>query len=428
MKKISKDRFSHWFDDMFGFEQGIDISDETQVLFRRNVVIKNIIFISNIVYTILLTFFSAFNSQRSNWILTVILFPLTFLINITLKRMIFREKDDFMHQQIAMYFACFYMFISSVLIYMKLKNSDSNFGEAGYILIYYSLVVVSLYQDKKMLKTVCIWLLVLITILHFTITYSLISTTEEGSIFHQINSFIHSLEFSDILLRTIILCAFMIVLYVIVGISQYMQDERKKELVKRKQVQDDFTEVVTEMFKVTLNERTMTKNDKQQIEITSLMVERLTEILGLPRQACESYTKFARIHVDEHVDLDLSKITDKDAQFERLKSQTELGNTIVKRLEISRRCEDIIRTSTESGSESELLEIMRNEKLDEQSQVVLIAQMYTALRSVNNYKRPYPHRLAIETMQKEFRVYFDSFIFERFIRFQDEFEKIFDNF
>lgn len=428
MKKLKKIKFSHIFDDLFGFEKGIDISDETQVLFRRNVVIKNIIFVSNLVYTILLMILSMLNSTGSNWILTVILFPLTFLINSTLKKTIFKHSDDYFHQQVAMYIACFYMFLSAILIYMKMKNADTAFGEAGYILIYYSLVVISLYQDKKMLKTVCKWLLVIVTILHFAVTYNLINSSYDGSIIHQIIMFIQSTEFSDILMRTIILVVFMIVLYVIVSISQYMQEERKKELLKRQEVQDDFTKVVTDMFAVTLNENVITEEEKYHVSMVSDMSRKFASILGLPPEVTDAVYSFSKIHIEKKVDLDLSNISDKDKQFEHLRAQTSLGNEIVKRLELSRKCEDIIRAHEEGWSDNEAMEKMKTEKINEQGQIILICDMYISLRSVRSYKRPFPHKLSIEIMQKEFRSYFDSYLFERFIRFQDEFEKMYDNY
>ena len=162
MKFFKKRSFSSLFNEWFGFENGIDISNETQVLFRRNIVIKNIIFVSNLVYSALMTIVSFITKTNSNWILTAILFPLTFLINSTLKKMIYTHKDDMMHQTIAMYIACFYMFLSSVIIYMKMKTSGASFGEAGYMLIYYALVIVSLYQNKKLLKTISKWFIVII--------------------------------------------------------------------------------------------------------------------------------------------------------------------------------------------------------------------------------------------------------------------------
>jgi hypothetical protein len=50
LKTLGKDIFAKFF----GFEQGVDITNDVAVLFRRNVVIKNIVFVSNIMYTLIL--------------------------------------------------------------------------------------------------------------------------------------------------------------------------------------------------------------------------------------------------------------------------------------------------------------------------------------------------------------------------------------
>lgn len=428
MAKFKKIKLKGLFNEFFGFEQGINISDENQVLFRRNVVIKNIIFVSNVIYTILMFALSFVNSSNSNWILTIIIFPLTFLINSTLKKMVFKNKDDHFHQQIAMYIACFYMFVSSLVIYMKLKMADTSFGEAGYILIYYSLVVISLYQDRKLMITVDKWLLVIVTILHFTVTHDIVNSESNKDGLSQIKDFISSTAFSDIVLRTILLILFMVVLYAIVSISQYMQDERKKELLKRQEVQQDFTKVVTDIFNVTLNDGVITNDERDHIIEVSQMSRKFASILGLPPEQCDDAEKFAKIHLDNKVDLNVENIASKDEQFEYLRSQTTLGNQIVKRLELERRCEEIIRAHEEGFDESQIMDKMKTQKMNELEQIILICDMYTSLRSVRRYKRPFPHKLSIETMETEFRGYFDAYIFERFIRFQDEFQKLHDNF
>ena len=53
MKKLFVKLFSK-LNNMLSFEKGIDITDDYQVLKRKNIVIKNIIFFSNITYTLIL--------------------------------------------------------------------------------------------------------------------------------------------------------------------------------------------------------------------------------------------------------------------------------------------------------------------------------------------------------------------------------------
>ena len=49
----------------------------------------------------------------------------------------------------------------------------------------------------------------------------------------------------------------MIVLYSIVSIGEFMQEERKNELIKRRQVQEDFTNVVTKIFEIAIKINTI---------------------------------------------------------------------------------------------------------------------------------------------------------------------------
>ena len=68
----SKLKNNKTFDNLFGFESGVDITDETKVLYRRNNVIKRIIFLSNLVFSGLFALLSF--GESSNILLTIILF------------------------------------------------------------------------------------------------------------------------------------------------------------------------------------------------------------------------------------------------------------------------------------------------------------------------------------------------------------------
>ena len=252
MKKLFVKLFGK-FNNMLSFEKGIDITDDYQVLKRKNIVIKNIIFLSNITYTLILFLISLIASGTSNWVLTIIFVPVTFGLNRTLSKLINDSTHDKTKQQIAMYIAAFYMILSSVLIYFKLKTQMNvegkeylGLGEAGYILIYYSLLVISLYQDKKMLISISKWMLVIITIIHFVITYSIVNEEYATNLVKFIQTFFTTKEFLDILLRTLFLILFMVVLTTNVGIAQYAYLERKNEAVKRQGVQTDNIGVVND--------------------------------------------------------------------------------------------------------------------------------------------------------------------------------------
>ena len=106
MKKLFVNLFST-LNNMLSFEKGIDITDDYQVLKRKNIVIKNIIFFSNITYTLILFLISLIASGTSNWILTIIFVPVTFGLNRTLSKLINDSTNEKIKQQIAMYIASF---------------------------------------------------------------------------------------------------------------------------------------------------------------------------------------------------------------------------------------------------------------------------------------------------------------------------------
>lgn len=410
---------------MFGFESGIDITDDCQVLYRKNVVIKNIIFVSNLIYTLIFTILSF--GEKSNWLLTVLMFPLTFIVNHGLKKTINKDVHDQMTQTVGMYIASFYMFLSSIIMYFKLKSGSLVFlQECGYILIYYSLAVVAFYQNKKMLKVVCQWVLVLVTILHFTVTYNILFSEEAKDIALFFQHFFGSAEFKDILIRTVLLCVFMLVLYASVAMSGYMQEERKRELMKRREVQEDFTNVVTKIFDVTLSENSRSEEDIHTIHLIAEMASKLASLMGLPIEEVETIGRFAEIHIQEKIHFEKNQITGDDEQFEILRKQTSLGSVIISRLQLERKAEEIIRATFEGSNTDEFIERMKKIQSEISSQIILICELYATMRSVKSYKKAYNHKLSMQYILEQFRLYFDATVFDRFVRFQDEFEKIYD--
>lgn len=419
-----KMKINKFFSDRFGFEKGIDITDETLVLYRKNVVIKNIIFVSNLIYTLIFTIISF--GEKSNWLLTILMFPVTFLVNHALKKTINKDKNDQTLQMIGMYLASFYMFLSAIIIYFKLKNGSLIFlQECGYILIYYSLAVCAFYQNKKMLKVVFQWVMAIVTILHFTVTYNVLFSEEAMDINLFISRFLVSNEFKDIVIRTILLAMFMLILYVSVQMSGYMQEERRTELQKRRQIQEDFTNVVTQIFDVTLNSGEKSDDDIHNIMVLSLMSKRLGSLLGFDFNECEDILKYSRIHIDQKINFKVNGSTE-DEKFELLKEQTTLGSKLISRIQLERKCEEIIRATFEGANDEGFVKRIKSIQNDVSAQIILICDLYVTMRSIKTYKKAYNHKLTMQYMNEQFKCYFDVAVFERFTRFQDEFENIYD--
>ena len=422
-----------FFQDKFGFENGIDITDDNEVLFRKNVVIKNIILIANIIYTLIFTIISIGDpSNRSNWLLTILLFPVTFLINHLLGKMIKRGAKDNLSQKLSMYLASFYMFLSSILIYIKLKYGETGtdasgkyLAECGYILIYVSLLITAFYQDKKMLKNVFIWVLVGVTILHFIVTYSMVSMAQGKSIIQFLGEFFSGTAFRDILIRTILLGLYMLVLYIYVSMTNYMQDERKKEQAKRRAVQEQYTNNVSEIFKFSIPNINYDNDEVNEALTLSRMCKRLATILNMEEEEINDIASYANMYIDTMIDNNLDGIENEDEKYYKVRNQSEIAILKMKRLELKRRAEEISRYVLLGYNDSEFIKRQREMLKDSKSQIILICDIYISMRSNRTYKKAYNHANAIQYMSNYFLDYFDGDIFSNFMRFSSDFDTIY---
>ncbi|MFA5720450.1 MAG: hypothetical protein WC939_05280, partial [Acholeplasmataceae bacterium] len=274
-KKATKGIFNRFF----GFENGIDITDEIKVLHRRNVVIKNIVLVSNLFYTFILFIIATTTKAPTDWLFTALFFPFTFFLNAVIKKLLYGDMHDKTKQEVGMYLLALYMFISVVLFYARFYE-DATLETASYILIYYAIVVISLYTSRKLTLWATFGMLVSMTIIHFTWTYRINDTYRGLAIDEFFKLFIQTPEFADILLRTSIFIIFSMVVYAIVSIGQYMQDERRNELIKRREVQHDFTTITSDLFKVVLSSKSSFL-DTQHFKLVSLMSVKLASLYGV---------------------------------------------------------------------------------------------------------------------------------------------------
>ena len=434
-----KQKIDNWFSNLFGFEANVDLSNDVEVLHRRNIVIKNIIFVTNLLYTIIL-FFISFNDSK-NLILSLLLLPFSFLLNNTLKKMIFKEQLDMSNQKIAMYFACLYMFLSSLLMYVKLKNQFTSnvdgetqiviYGEVGYSMLYVSLLVVSLYQDKKALATICKWLIVGVLILNFTVTYNFSDEyghATEGALV-LLKEIVSSEQFRDIIFRMFVLVLFMIVLYINVSISQYLLEERKKELAKRKEVEHDFIDTVSNLFKIEFESFYVSEEDIYESDLVASMAQKLSSYLGYSPKKCDEIAIYSKSYLNNNIDISKIKtIENKDLQFECLRNETSEGAIVIKREANKKRYEELVRKYIQGSVSEEYSEKMKKMYQSEEDQIIGICEVFISLRALRNYKRPKTKEETINILTKDFRQYFDSIIFERFMNFIDKFDDMYVNY
>ncbi|PKK98591.1 MAG: hypothetical protein CVV57_06570 [Tenericutes bacterium HGW-Tenericutes-2] len=425
LKALGKDIFARFF----GFEQGVDITDDVAVLYRRNVVIKNIVFVSNLMYSIILFLLSlSTQGQVADWVVAFVAFPLTYVINKFLKKLINMDPHDKTKQSVAMYVAAFYIFFSSILIYARLYEKEY-FETAAYILMYYAVVVISLYQERKLLSSSFQGLLALLTVIHFIWTYSIQGLVGEETIIQFLPRFVRMPEFSDILLRTLLFILFYFVVYAIVSMGQYMQEERKQELIKRRQVQGDFSHIVGDLFSVVFSS-SYTLMDKRHAYQVQQMSEKLADYVGLSMQKKTEMNQYAMIHLQyqeiKNLLNDMNSFDEKS--YDILKEKTELGSKIAKRMQLAQKCEDIARAHIEDTANEKFLKEMLVIQPEIEAQIILLADLYITMRGPKPYKRPMAHNIVLKSFQSELSNYFDYDLKERFLKFNDEFAEMYNNF
>ena len=429
-EKVRKNKITNFFTKVFskffGFESGVDIADEVALLVRRNYVIKNLVGVSNMFYTIFfLTLTIIEPKTATNWIFMIISTALTFMVNTMLKKLAF-DKKDVTKQKAAMYVSTLYIFLSAILVYAKTSTAAVNMETGGYMLILYSLVVISLYQDKKILTNSFLLSLVGLTVVHLTITYKI--SESFTSIIQFLTDFFASPQFADILFRTIVFIVFYFVVYVIVSIGQYIQEERRNELIKRRKVQSDFSDIVSDLFTVVFSASHTLMEEKHARQV-STMASFIARDYGLKDSEMQEMNKYSLIHLEYDKIKSITEIEeDNEINYEQLREKTELGAMIAKRVQLAQKCEDIVRAQLEGTNTKEFLDEMLKIQPEIECQIILLSDLYITMRDAKPYKRPVSHKNVLMLFQGDLAHYFDYNLKERFLRFNTDFENIYNKF
>jgi len=424
--------FSRQFTKFFGFESGIDITDEASMMVRRNVVMKNIIFVSGIIYTILLTITSIFLKDPINWLYTVISFLITFPINMVLKRLIFFDTKNTTRQNVAMYLASLYIFLASILIYIRLYNV-AVLEIGGYLLIFYSLVVISLYQDKKLLSGLFVMLLFGMTVIHITCTYPIFQAINDNDL--TMGSFwgwffgnaLNDGIFGGLLLRTLVFILFYLVLFAIVSISSYIQEKRIEELNQKKMVQQDFSNIIKNVFSILApNLNIINPNKAKYVNLLSVALCNYCSLTETQTRHISEYSVMQLEYNDiyEVVNTNLDEVT---KNYLAVQDKIQRASMIAKRIQLASKASDIVRSFYEQTLDQNTIEAYNKIQPELESQIILICDIYITLREPNSYKRPESHNTTIERLNKHFKVFFDDFIFERFIINNNAICQIYEN-
>jgi len=364
----------------------------------------------------------------SDWVISVLAFPVTFVINKVLKKLIYLDTEDKAKQGVAMYVAAFYIFFSAILIYARLYDVPY-FETGGYILLYYAVVVISLYQDRKLLSQGFQVIIALLTAIHLIWTYNFHGLVAGQSILEFLPNLTRLPEFKDILLRTLLFILFYFVLYAIVSMGQYMQEERKKELIKRRQVQNDFSHIVGDLFNVVFSSSYILMDKRHAYQVQQ-MSQKLADYYGMNQETIKGLNEYSMVHLQyQEIKNSLKGMdTFPEQQYDQLKEKTELGARIAKRIQLAQKCEDIARAHIEDTANETFLKEMLLIQPEVEAQIILLSDLYITMRSVRSYKRPMTHSQVLKQFQGELGHYFDYDLKERFLKFHDEFAEMFINF
>ena len=420
----------------FSFEAGVDILDDTSVLFRKNIVILNIITITNIVFLLFTLIGSDGLNQRINIIVTFVI-GLIMVISGRSIGGIIREKPTTLHkQQMGQYLSGIYILMMAIAVYIKLRLTlgDSLEGgffsitQAGYSLIYFSLVVIALYQDPKLLNVVFKVTIVAMTIIHVVVMYPIYLHAND---FVELWDYVKGAIITDLLLRTLVLAIFMIGLYSTVKISEDINIKRKQELVKRRKMEKDFKDVVSDVFDVIsvykqrgedLAERHYAESAKRVAKLAG----ELGGFLGYSSKLCQEIHDFSTIHIDKRELLNVDEYDDKEqlneSDYKSIRQKTIVGSIIIKRLQLDKKAEDIVRAHFEKTVGKDFIKEMNGIQNNRESQVILLSHIYDILRQERNYKKKLNHQRTIDLIKYEFNEYFDPQIIDRFVKYEVEFE------
>lgn len=429
MGKIKKGKLKqtiiNLFNRFFGFEEDIDITNEVKVLHRRNIVLKNITISSNFIYAIILFILATITRKPSDWFFSLLFFPLTFFINVVIKKLIFTDRHDETKQLVAMYLMALYIFASTILFYARFY--DTKLEISTYILFYYSIVIVSLYQSKKLTLWSSVGMFITLTIIHFVWTYPIVQNSKGMNFGEFFNNFVRTDAFGDIILRSLIFIIFTIVIYSSVSISEYMQEERRKELLKRSEIQNDFTTTASELLQIVLAMKS-DYLDYQSSFLVSEMSKRLAELSGFDKGNTKYLDSFVNIHlkIKEVEDL-INKERIEKLSFDVLKEKTSLGKQIAKRVQITQKSDNIIRISIDSVLDGNFINEANKIQNDIVGQIILMSELYMGMRSFKAYKRPYTHIQTVDLFKKQFKDFFNNELLQRFLNFQEDFNNIYIN-
>ena len=427
----------HFFTDRFSFDANVILTDKCSVLHRRNVVIKNIIFLANLVFTAFSFIGIRGNGFSANLIITIVFWLLMTGLSVTIATMLKKRKDDYSRQKIIMYFQSLYVFLLSVILYVKiwltfalsipegesLPTNEYSIIQAAYLLIYVSILIISLYQRPRLLRTLFPWILIFMTVLHLTALHP--DLYNHGYNINELIKYMFVDEKSivvDIALRFVVLLVYFAGLYSSVIISEYIAQQRRSEFTKRVDVESNFVDVVKSVFEAV---KVYNSNANEVVQAISArkvsnVAKELAIAMNYDQKTIADIVDYAKVHSEKMKLLSLDDNEFSDENFDDIMKKTELATRIIKRLQLVKRSEDILDAVFTNQVTSDFKYNMTTTLNDKISQIIVISEIYVALRSDRANHKALNHIRAVELISNGFDIFFTPDLVLRFNKFNRE--------
>jgi len=422
---------------LFDLEAGIDILNETESLFRRNKIIKRIVFLTNITFGLFLL-----TRSFSLIIITGLVFVFTFGINRLLESLIYNDPSDELNQKIAMYLVSGNTLIVAISTFINLHIDALNafntnlpdaatyaaIANVSYGLVFFSLILTAFYQNKQLMLYASYATMFVYTVLHLVVIYPVYQTVTD---FVSFTDYLVTNEARDIGIRTVILLMFVLAINFNVRISEKLNEERKYEISNRRGLEKDFIQIIKDLFSsIEIFQANNLYLDQFSTYRSVQMIRKLAGLIGKRIQELDAITTFAKIHIDQKDVLTLldyeSIQTLNPRDYAEIERRTTIGRRILKRIRIHQYAEDLVRNFTKRAFEKELGEPPVAMNLE--TQLVLLFDLYDALRMDRLYKDAFTHRESVRILRDQFSDMFEFQLLDRFIRFEDEFRELYDTF
>lgn len=432
--------FVRFFKKRFSFDEDVDLTNPTNVLYRRNYVIKNITILANLVFVL----FSLVGISKSNIIITIAFWLIMTALSQTIHQMIKRKTDDASHQQLIMYLQSLFIFILSITLYIRvylgftvldsenpgLTNVEFSITQASYILIYLTFVIMSLYQDTKLLRAMFFWILVVMTVIHLTLLHP--ELYSHASSFLELWDFIKDGNyrvFLDIGLRTFVFLVFYASLYSAASVFHFVSEERKTEFKRRVGVEASFKDVVESVFEAV--KAYDTSQDTYSLRLASIKVSAVSRELALAMNlqtaAIMEVDYSATVHAEKLSELNLLGFQEINQEnFDSVLEKTKLATTIIKRLQLTKNAEDIVYRYFQGTLDKRFVDKMSLSPNDYVSNIILLSEIYSILRSDASYKKALTHQRAVEIIENGLCAFFDHNLIVRFVKFNHEIQIAYD--